>query len=57
MRNYQAIPPTSSGVWTDKASQIESGSSIGAADRCAGRARGCDRQAQLSQDKQERNRT
>lgn len=38
MRNYQAIPPTPIGVWTGKASQIKSGSSIGAADRCAGRA-------------------
>ena len=38
MRNYQALPPTPIGLWTGKASQIESGSSIGAADRCAGRA-------------------
>ncbi|MEG4632167.1 hypothetical protein QUB56_21665 [Microcoleus sp. AR_TQ3_B6] len=38
MRNYQAIPPTPIGLWTGKASQIESGSSIGAAYRCAGRA-------------------
>jgi hypothetical protein len=38
VRNYQAIPPTPIGLWTGKASQIEAGSSIGAADRCAGRA-------------------
>jgi len=39
VRNYQATPPTPIGVWTGKASQIESGSSIGAADRCAGLAK------------------
>jgi len=38
VRNYQAIPPTPIGVFAGKASQIESGSSIGAADRCAGRS-------------------
>jgi len=38
VRNYQAIPPTPSGVFPGKASQIESRSSIGAALRCAGRA-------------------
>ena len=38
MRNYQAIPPTPIGVWTGKASQIKSGSSIGTAESCAGQA-------------------
>ena len=43
MRNYQAIPPTPIGVWTGKASQIKSGSSIDAGRVLLGNPRGGDR--------------